>query len=103
MYGIKPSFSAHQTRFHAFQYLFLIDGCSAALDFAVPQMVNLGRQKSVFPVYAEMTQAQHKISIFMAPAFKSIIESIDGDKITSPDTQVATANAAPLETLFYPE
>lgn len=66
-------------------------------------MKDLGRQESIFPSYPEMAEPQHEISIFVAPAFERFVESIDIQEIPPPYAKVATADATPFKSLFYPE
>ncbi len=102
-YFMKAFVRSYLAAIHALKDLLLVHGFLIALVFPVPQMVNLRRQKPVFATDAQMAQAKDEIGIFMAPPFKGLIKTIDRKKIPTPYAKIATPDAAPLETLFYPE
>ena len=84
-------------------YAIFIDRLTVTLAFRMPKVKNLSRQESIFPLNSEMAKPQYKIGIFMAPAFKRFIKSIDIDKISFPYAKVATSDTTPQEFFFYSE
>lgn len=51
----------------------------------VPQVVNLRGEESILPNQSGVMQSQYKIRIFMPPAHKGLIETVDRDVVRLPE------------------
>ena len=99
----EPCVRTHLTGLHALNDPVFVGRFPITLVFPVPEVKNLRRHKTILSLDAQMAEPENQICIFVAPALKSLIESVDLKKILAPDAQITASDAAPVETLFYPE
>src|SRR5579862_1019541 len=62
----------------------------------MPQMQDAGRHAAVPAPHAGTHQAHQQIGIFPAPTGEGALKAIDGDKVRTPDAEIAALRAAPI-------
>ena len=99
----KTPVRLHLIGLHALNDPVFIGKLPITLVFLVPKVKHLGRHEAILSLDTEVAESKNQVGVFVTPALKSLVEAVDLQKILTPDTEIAASNAAPCETLFYPE
>ena len=66
-------------------------------------MKHLGHYKAILYLDIEVDESKNQVGGFMTSALKSLVKAVEVQKILKQDTEISTSDAAPCESLFYPE